>query len=554
MAKHLLLKAGRFYFRRRIPKRLHLQLGSSDLVVALPACSQRMAVQMARKASAQFDLILLTDMTDKSIDREKLHQIIRKEFDLYLKEHDWMNRHEFDEERDERNEKLLEGGRELLRYKSWQDAAVNVDLALRDEGLELEFGSPEYKELAMGFLRANVEAMRISAARFRGDYTAKPEDPLFLGRHVEPEQSTMSVEEACKAFIADMVTTQHWQQDSEAGHKTTFKVFCEWLGDYRLASVQRRKITEFIECLRLLPKNRGKSTELRTMSLSQMTEAVRDGKFKAISEGKVEDHMNRISALFDWARRRGEISQNPCIDVYLAPKKTERDRDAKKDWTVEQLATLFSCAIYRGRSSKSHKFKPGPCLIRDEWYWLPLLLAFHPFRPEEAAQLEVADFKIVDGVWLCSIDGGVTRSGVEAMNKRIKNLSSQRLMPIHSILIDLGFEEFAKERKEARDLKIFPDLKPGGKASRYNNYFSKMFNRGIKSIGIEDVTISSLRPTAITALANASVDPIVRKRLQGHSLEGQDNRYIKELSVIVAKAAIDSIQYPGIDADFIRGA
>ncbi|MCR9280324.1 MAG: hypothetical protein NXH99_01440 [Rhodobacteraceae bacterium] len=554
MAKHLLLKTGRFYFRRRIPKRLHLQLGSSDLVVALPACSQHMAVQMARKASARFDLILLTEMTDQSIDRAKLHQIIRSEFELYLKERDWQNRGRFDNRQDERNEGLLEAAREDLRMKFWENAAVNVDLALQDEAIELKVGGPEYKELAMGFLRANVEALRISSARFRGDYTATPEDPLFIGNYVEPEPQTMSLAAACDAFKSEMVTNGHWQQDSERGYSDSLSVFCELVGDYRLASVGRRKIAEFVDQLRRLPRLRGKSNALRAKTLLELMADVENGVLDPISESKVEGHLNRIAAMFEWACRRGEISTNPCQGVYRAPRKTRRDRDAKSAWSVEQLARLFSSPIYRGRSSQSHRFKAGSLILRDEWYWLPLLLAFHPFRPEEAAQLEVADFQRIGEVWFCSIDGGVTRDEVVATGKRIKNLSSQRLMPMHSILHELGFEEFVSTQRKAKLGKVFPGLKQGGKAERYNNYFSKMFNQGIRSLGIEGVTVSGLRPTAITAMANAGIEETMRMRLSGHSLTGQSNRYVKELDIQKAKSAIDSIQYPGIDADYIRGA
>lgn len=513
-----------------------------------------MAVQMARKASARFDLILLTDMTDKSIDRAKLHQIIRKEFELYLKEHDWKNRHEFDEERDERNEKLLEGGRELLRYKSWQDAAVNVDLALRDEELELEFGSPEYKELAMGFLRANVEAMRISAARFRGDYTAKPEDPLFLGRYVEPELETLSVADACEQYITDRIAKRGWRKDQQKEARNTLKLFQEYVGDARLASIDKRKVNGFSDLVHLLPVMRGKSNELRGLNTSQLVELVKKGEIQAIGPTTVGKHMRNLNAFFEWALRRAEIPANPCVGVYEPQRATHKKSDEVNGWSEEQLRILFSCPIYHGRKSEGRRFTVGTMRIKDDWYWMPLFLAFHPIRPEEIAQIQVADIFMKEGVLGFQIEGGVTADEIDLTGKKVKNVLARRFIPIHHLLLELGLEQILSAKKRTPNERFFSSFKAQGHAQRYSQYFCRFFNEQIKGLGISGVSTYGLRHTSITALAQNCHDVTLRRHLQGHAQGVQDDRYIKGVSVTAAKAAIDSIQYPGIDADFIRGA
>uniref|UniRef100_UPI003A980552 DUF6538 domain-containing protein n=1 Tax=Roseibium sp. TaxID=1936156 RepID=UPI003A980552 len=55
MANHLLLKDGRYFFRRRIPVQLQARLGKSDIVLALPFCSKRQATALALCLTVEFE-------------------------------------------------------------------------------------------------------------------------------------------------------------------------------------------------------------------------------------------------------------------------------------------------------------------------------------------------------------------------------------------------------------------------------------------------------------------------------------------------------------------
>jgi integrase len=108
--------------------------------------------------------------------------------------------------------------------------------------------------------------------------------------------------------------------------------------------------------------------------------------------------------------------------------------------------------------------------------------------------------------------------------------------------------------RSCEQARLFPDLTRQGSAKRYSQYICKRFNEKLRSFGVEGVSMYGLRHTAITALASTCDNDAMRKRLAGHTLTGEDGRYIKGFDTARLKEAIGGIQYPGIDAAFIMGA
>jgi len=73
------------------------------------------------------------------------------------------------------------------------------------------------------------------------------------------------------------------------------------------------------------------------------------------------------------------------------------------------------------------------------YYWAPLLAYYSACRIEEICQLHTDNIKQENGTWVLDINGNDGR--------KLKTLSSKRLIPIHSHLIELGFLEFVGKPK-----------------------------------------------------------------------------------------------------------
>jgi integrase len=126
-------------------------------------------------------------------------------------------------------------------------------------------------------------------------------------------------------------------------------------------------------------------------------------------------------------------------------------------------------------------------------YWLPLLALYTGARLEELGQLrprDIAQVPYTDG------DGGnqiawvivITEDPADGL--KLKNAWSARHVPVHPVLIDLGFIAYVEAMKDRKNAKgqprIFPDLRPDKYGTETAN-FSKWFNRYLRDpLGIAD--------------------------------------------------------------------
>lgn len=106
-------------------------------------------------------------------------------------------------------------------------------------------------------------------------------------------------------------------------------------------------------------------------------------------------------------------------------------------------------------------------------FWVPILALFTGARLNELCQLDRSDIVKIDGIWCIYINN---KNG-----KRLKNLSSARVIPLHSVLVrDLSFIEFTQSHQ---DPKLFPEISES--AVGYGQSLSKWFNRTYrKNVGV----------------------------------------------------------------------
>jgi integrase len=128
---------------------------------------------------------------------------------------------------------------------------------------------------------------------------------------------------------------------------------------------------------------------------------------------------------------------------------------------------------------------------RNGKFWLPLICLFHGFRMQEAAQLNTEDLKVLDGILYFHVRKHMERGSkaIGTVTKRLKNKHSERIIPVHSELLKIGFEAFLEmRRQDTSSGRLFPDLRPGATGS-LSNPFSKWAQRFLdKALGEDRVT------------------------------------------------------------------
>ncbi len=143
------------------------------------------------------------------------------------------------------------------------------------------------------------------------------------------------------------------------------------------------------------------------------------------------------------------------------------------------------------------------------WVWL---MAYSGLRPEEAAQVARANVIKQNGIWSLLID--------DLEQRKIKNAQSLRIIPIHPILIDRGFLDFAKAEQTVNGL-VFDSFEYDDKGGRSNNP-SRRLKRLINMLGIKGSgSAHRFRATFIDAIRNAQLSYAIEIGLVGH---GDKNR------------------------------
>jgi len=538
---------GRYDFRRRVPSDLVGIVGRRELVRSLGSVAHHIAKARARELAVWSDGMFRAVKDMKKLDARRAAELARDFF------RDGLDRYEAERLND--GPQLHELSRSFIRDDNWGPAAKAADEVLRREGLEAEKESDAYVSLCRGLIRASAEIGRISAARRDGDYTARPLDPLFAAdRDALQASASPKFAEAWTRYVAEKVKVGAWRDDMRRENATTSALFLEAVGDTRLDRYRRTQFSDFAATLQALPALRGKVPRFSGKTLSELVAITRaDPAIRTLSPKSVGKHVSNLSSFFGWAIDQGYLETNPVKGVFK-PKRTVRRNEERASWSPEQLLALFSSPLYQGAVSANYRTRPGSVVVRDARYWVPLLLAFHPMRLEEVCQLRVADVVVDGSIPFLNVhagaDDGEERDAVPA--RKLKTRAAWRRVPVHPLVVDIGFLEYVAGMHRQGARLVFPELKPGGTAKRLGYTISKWFPTYRAAIGITGVDLHGLRHTAITKLISEGVHPDVVDALDGHETPGERGRYGKAPELRALLSAVERITYQDVTADTFR--
>jgi integrase len=155
-------------------------------------------------------------------------------------------------------------------------------------------------------------------------------------------------------------------------------------------------------------------------------------------------------------------------------------------------------------------------------YWLPLLAIFTGARLEELGQLRPSD---VDQVTYPDGEGRDRSAWVISIKEdrndglRIKNAASERRVPVHLALEQLGFLRFVTAAKMAGQDRLFPALKAniyGRVTAKWGEWFS-LYKRAECGITDRRMVFHSFRHTFKHYARHVGIVEGVQRQLMGHS-------------------------------------
>lgn len=252
-----------------------------------------------------------------------------------------------------------------------------------------------------------------------------------------------------------------------------------------------------------------------------LSQIIKDAKGKSnISTTTYNHYINKLNSLFEYCIEEEYIEKNPFKRCKIALKaKASSYRGA---YTPEQLSLILGAV----KDSKIAYQR-----------WLPFLALYTGARLNELSQLYKEDIKVIEGIHCIHIQA-------LKPDQRVKNLSSERVIPIHSKLIDLGFIDYVGSLKS--NSRVFPEIRFDN-ISGYSHTPSRWFMRFRKKLGISDsetrLDFHSFRHTVADSLKQQGYSENLIGAILGHHVGGiTSNRYGKSFKPSILLPVINAIE------------
>ncbi|WP_280554376.1 site-specific integrase [Halomonas sp. 25-S5] len=239
-----------------------------------------------------------------------------------------------------------------------------------------------------------------------------------------------------------------------------------------------------------------------------------------VSISTVNNWLRNTSAMFDYALKEQLIPDNHFKG--LAIKQRVNVASLRDAFNPSEVNTIIDY------------LEDNKGTLREEQYWVILIGAYSGLRLNEVCQMYVSDVIEYQDVWCFNITS-------DREDQNVKNLSSERLVPIHQHLLDKGILTYVGSKKE----RLFPNLKYTN-TNGYRGGISKWFSTLLRNIGIKTpnnkVSYYSFRHFVATELKHKMVEEHVTAQLLGHSSGSISySRYGKRFDVKTLKEVIDLV-------------
>jgi integrase len=360
-----------------------------------------------------------------------------------------------------------------------------------------------------------------------------------------------------------------YDQQTVRQAESTAALWTAIVGDRPINEYDGSDANVFRNTMLRIPSNHGKSSSRPITPLEAVRRA--DEKQKAINSrnallppGAAQEadvprimmktlkrHFSTLSQIWAHAQRADYVPRdtNPFRGwEYQGVKKGQRKR---ADWSVNDLNKLLASSWFDAEQA------------RDDRWWVIVIAMFSGMRVEEIARLRPGhDLVEIEGFWSFKIqkhgDGWAP-----------KTEASERVIPIHSKLIDLGLLEKADAQRVAGSAYLLESFRERPSSDKLSAKFVSDFSRHKTSLGIGDeTTFHSFRHSISTLLRNTSlrdareswIDAVLGHEGGGDDVDDRGNRkprplksegqttYLGAISLENLHATVEAIRYPdGVD-------
>lgn len=357
-------------------------------------------------------------------------------------------------------------------------------------------------------------------------------------------EGNLLLSEARQQFLAGFDRTRI-HHSSLADYEFVFQTFIDLVGDKKLNTIKSADVTKYLTALAHYPSSASKKTEFKGKSFSDIVRLAKDMGAKAIRISTQKKHINYLRAFFNWCYEKLDLRRNPMLSVSMKRYKRSKEQ-VRTPFETDDLQKIFD-------PRRTRRYK------KPHYFLAPLIALYSGMRVNEIMQMAVSDIIFVETGF--DLDGQPIKvpcfqvqadtGGKDDGDKHTKTENSDRVIPIHSKLLELGLLAYVDDARRRGFKYLFPGVKRGknGPGAVVSAWFNNSLLRTKCEILDKSKTFHAFRGTFWTLGDRSKVLVTAMRKLVGYSPGDSVERihYIRRADVRECKEALESIQYPALD-------
>jgi len=491
--KYLLLQDNNYYFRRKIPKT------SQSYTFSLKSKNAKLASKVINlfliRAEPLFQSLKSETSEDIVSNLETIIELLENYKVEALVEYST-----FEEERHialscvSKKGKKRDGGHNKC-IKKWLkifkevvfsgDANEYAEEIFKRTGIDRKLlntlTAAQKREVALRVVKTERDVLQADYDRailFNAGHKPQTQETPVL-YHQEQKSSKYyekTAQELADSFIAKM------KNETTELHKyeAPIKIFLSVIDEKYLIDVSAVKMSDFIFVIKhLLPQTISVNKKIHQEyedNYMDLAKYVIAEKMEVINLKTAMEKIANVSRFLNYVVDLEQLDKNRLSsNPYMPSKKEKSERSEEEEepripFTVDELNKLMKSSWYNKNLKKN-------LTKEQDRIYIPLIALMAGMRLTEASQLYVNDILEEDGIAYMRVDK-------VNPHQKLKNQSSKRKVPIHPMLISLGFLKYVNSLKEQNIERVFHQLgvnkrgfgKPFGGKFRNQNFRNEWLN------------------------------------------------------------------------------
>ncbi|MGR0480399.1 MAG: tyrosine-type recombinase/integrase [Candidatus Electronema sp. V4] len=545
-ANYLVRKGDTYYFRHYIPAAAQ-HLGKKELIKTLKVSRKSEAVSLSRELKIIFDLIMKKTEKNPAITWQEIRQYVDQAFDIIYERYVQSIETYGPDYNDEYDNPLNFIPQEYEQYLTLEDSTADwknipelqelADKIIQGKRLHISKNSKEYNLFCY---RTAQMLMRHEAMKGGFCYQKHAGENNYSGSSVNEEKQVVVNTKEKQHLLINVFeryceeNQTSWSEDTRKEYEGNFQNIFSLLeiatekkiSDIYTDDITIDSINKFFSDLKHLPYNftkrfKDKMLLAEAIDISRMASK---GKHVDVDEKTLNyimqknkpttlnrKYISQLRNLLDYACDCKYLNANPISKSRIIPSPKTGSNRGFRPFHYSELEKIFSHEIFSKKEIKhrKHEYKAFPYFK----YWIPILALYSGARETEIAQLRLSDIKIKNDIYYFHV--------MKSDETTIKTDSSERFVPLHPKVIELGFKKYFEWLKNNGEKYLFPELegvptKKGAPVSKWFTRFIKLDCNILNESEISRVSFHSFRDNFSDEYKQKSVPEHIAAGTLGH--------------------------------------